>query len=196
MNYLAHIFLSSSPPGQVGNFIGDFVKGQQMAGYPPDVQEGIRHHRAIDRFTDTHPVVQQTKVLLREPFGRYAGIILDMYFDHLLAVHFDDYSPVRLPVFARRFYWTLWQHRRILPPAVKGIMWHFILSNRLCRYATLAGLQGSLDIMVHYKNIPIDTALAIAFLQIHYVRLEADFAAFFMEVVETEVKGLIEQERE
>lgn len=169
---------------QVGNFIGDFVKGQQVAGYPPDVQEGIRHHRAIDRFTDMHPVVQQTKVLLRVPFGRYAGIVLDMYFDHLLAVHFDDYSTVRLPVFARRFYWTLWRHQRILPPTVKEIMWHFILTNRLCRYATLEGLKGSLDIMVRYKYIPIDTALTISFLQMHYARLEADFAAFFTEVVE------------
>ncbi|MDR0667101.1 MAG: ACP phosphodiesterase [Prevotellaceae bacterium] len=147
MNYLAHIFLSSSPAVQVGNFIGDFVKGQQVAQYPPDMQEGIWRHRAIDRFTDTHPVVLEARAALREPFGRYAGVLLDMYFDHLLAVRFSDYSTVGLSVFARRFYGSLWRRRRLLPPEVRRFMWHFILSNRLCRYASLEGLQGSLAIM-------------------------------------------------
>jgi acyl carrier protein phosphodiesterase len=183
LNYLAHIFLSSTPQMQVGNFIGDFVKGNRLERYPAEVREGILLHRAIDRFTDTHPVVQRTKGLLREPFGRYAGVLLDMYFDHLLAVHFSAFSPVRLNTFAWKFYRTLWRHRRILPEEVHGFLWHFILSNRLCRYATIDGLRGSLAIMVRYHPFPVDVRQAIAFLQEHYDLLHTNFSLFFPEVM-------------
>ena len=183
MNYLAHIFLSASPQEQVGNFIGDFVKGKQFENYPDEIKKGILRHRAIDTFTDSHPTVQQARALLREPFGRYAGVVLDLYFDHFLAVHFQNYSSLKLSTFARRFYWALWRNRRVLPKRVRGFMGHFILTNRLCRYATLGGLHQSFAIMARYKPFHVNPAQPIAFLQKNYQELENYFLQFFPEVV-------------
>ncbi len=183
LNYLAHIFLSSSPQEQVGNFIGDFVKGNRFEAYPHGVQKGILLHRAIDDFTDKHPVVREAKGLLRVPFGRYAAIVLDMYFDHFLGAHFADYSPVSLKTFSRKFYWALWWNRRVLPAQVRGFMWHFILGNRLCKYASPEGLCSSLALMAQYKPFPVEAGEAIAFLQAHYEWLYRHFAPFFPEVI-------------
>ncbi|MDR1680209.1 MAG: acyl carrier protein phosphodiesterase [Prevotellaceae bacterium] len=183
MNYLAHVFLSSKGAEQVGNFIGDFVKGREMDKYPAGVREGIVKHRAIDEFTDTHWEVKRAKEGMKAPFGRYAGVVLDMYFDHLLASHFSDYSAVKLRAFARQFYWQLWQYRGILPKEVKGFMWHFILTNRLCRYATTKGLGESLRIMSHYKHFPVEAEVAVRFLEEHYAALEAAFRKFFTEAI-------------
>ncbi|MDD3273470.1 MAG: DUF479 domain-containing protein, partial [Bacteroidales bacterium] len=61
MNYLAHIYLSGSNRQlQVGNFIGDFVKGRKHENYPKGIQKGILLHREIDRFTDCHPLFIET----------------------------------------------------------------------------------------------------------------------------------------
>jgi len=183
MNYLAHIFLSASPQEQVGNFIGDFVKGRQYENYPDEIRNGILRHRTIDEFTDNHAAVQQARALLREPFGRYAGVVLDLYFDHFLATHFSQYSNVKLSAFARRFYWALWRNRRVLPERVRGFMGHFILTNRLCRYATLGGLRGSFAIMARYKPFPVAPDHPITFLQENYTTLENYFLQFFPELV-------------
>ena len=184
MNYLAHIFLSSSPQEQVGNFIGDFVKGKDFEKYPTEIQKGILLHRAIDYFTDTHPIVIAAKALLRDTFGRYAGVVTDMYFDHFLAVHFSDYSSVKLRKFSYKFYWALWYNRKLLPPRVKGFLWHFISTNRLCRYATLDGLRSSLNIMSQYKAFPVNSDEVIAFLRENYQVLDENFKQFFPELID------------
>ncbi|HCT94182.1 MAG: hypothetical protein A2X19_09000 [Bacteroidetes bacterium GWE2_39_28] len=74
MNYLAHIFLSrGNRQLQVGNFIGDFVKGKSHENYPPEIQQGILLHREIDRFTDSRPSFLETVEMLRPVFNRYSG---------------------------------------------------------------------------------------------------------------------------
>ena len=86
MNYLAHILLSGNDRRlQVGNFIGDFVKGTEYEQYPKRIKEGILLHRAIDSFTDNHPVFLETVDMLLPDFGRYSGIMADMFYDYLLA---------------------------------------------------------------------------------------------------------------
>jgi len=86
LNYLAHIYFSDScRQVAVGNFIGDFVKGRGYKSYPSGIRKGILLHREIDHFTDNHPVFQETVALLRPSFGRYSGIMADMYYDYLLA---------------------------------------------------------------------------------------------------------------
>lgn len=100
MNYLAHIFLSgSNRKVQLGNFVGDAVKGSSYKNYPPDIAKGIQLHRAIDDYTDHHPAVCEVVHRLQPEFGRYSGVLLDIYFDYLLASRFESFSGVSL----RRF---------------------------------------------------------------------------------------------
>ena len=86
MNFLAHAHLSGENDEILfGNFIADAVKGKQMEKYETDVQAGIRLHRQIDTFTDNHAVVRRSVNRVRSEYGRYSGVVMDIYYDHFLA---------------------------------------------------------------------------------------------------------------
>ena len=96
MNYLAHIFLSGDNRKiQIGNFVGDAVKGHAYKKFSPDFRKGILLHRAIDDYTDHHPLVREAIELSRGEFGRYAGVITDIFFDYFLATGFRRYTGIR-----------------------------------------------------------------------------------------------------
>jgi len=185
MNYLAHIFLSGpNPEVKLGNFFGDFVKGSQFDHFPENVQKGIILHRKIDEFTDNHPVFRETVQLLKPDFGRYAGIMADMYYDHLLAVSFRFYSEVSLRCFAYHFYFHALLNYRMLPPRIKRFIFHFVSTNRLQQYATYQGLQSSLEIMRNRKSSAIQPELAITVLDANWEELNKQFHRFFPEIIQ------------
>src|SRR5690349_12341831 len=98
MNFLAHIFLSGDDPEiMVGNFIGDFVKGRNLDDrFSSGIVKGIELHRAIDEYTDSHPVVAQSKNRLRPKYRHYAPVIVDVFYDHFLAKNWKNYHPTSL----------------------------------------------------------------------------------------------------
>lgn len=125
MNHLAHALLAGSDPDCViGSMLGDFVRGPIDPALSPQIRIGLRLHRAVDVFTDAHPTVVLARALFAPPFRRYAGIILDVWFDHLLAGGFSHWSPVRLDIFGADLVALLEQRSRELPPAL----------NRFTRY--------------------------------------------------------------
>lgn len=184
MNYLAHIYLSgSSLSVQTGNFIGDFVKGKQLERYPSTIRKGIVMHRKIDHYTDQHPVVKELIQLLRPEFGRYSGIIADMYFDYFLAKNFKAISGGgSLTVFAYRFYAGVLFRYWCLPKRVRGFIFHFIGTNRLVKYASAEGLQESLEIMARYKVSALDPYKIVHYLKMHEESLEQYFTDFFTDL--------------
>lgn len=185
MNYLAHIFLSGDDRlVQIGNFVGDAVKGKAYLRFPPQMQKGILLHRRIDSFADTHPLVREAVSLGREPFGRYAAVVMDLFFDYFLAKHFREYATCSLSSFARRFYWGLVIHYPWLPGRFKYFIWHFIITNRLGCYASPEGIRRSLEIMVAYRGLKIEPGGAIDFLLANEARLQALFSLFFPEIQE------------
>ncbi len=183
MNYLAHIYFSgTNRKVAVGNFIGDFVKGKSYEKYPSSFQKGILLHRKIDHFTDTHPIFLETVDLLRPSFGRYSGIMADMYYDYLLASDFEQYSNgVSLSKFSRNFYLSALLYYRWLPKKVKGFIFHFIRTNRLEEYATYDGLQYSLKIMSVHSSSAINPTLGIEVLAANEVQLRSLFDEFMKE---------------
>ena len=93
MNYLAHAFLAAPQSEAIcGAFIGDFAKGVDLAALPSGMREGVIGHRRIDAFTDSHPVVCVARARFEPPLRRFAGIIVDVVFDHFLAATFAAYS--------------------------------------------------------------------------------------------------------
>ncbi len=185
MNYLAHIYFSDScRQVAVGNFIGDFVKGRRYKAYPSGIRKGILLHRQIDHFTDNHPAFKETVELLRPSFGRYSGIMADMYYDYLLASDFDRYGNGRsLDQFARNFYLSVLLYYWWLPKKVKGFIFHFIKTNRLKKYGTFDGLQQSLEIMSVYKSSAINPTLGIEFLAANESQLRNQFGQFMSEAL-------------
>lgn len=192
MNYLAHIYFSGSQRQvAVGNFIGDFVKGRGYEEYPTGIKKGILLHREIDHFTDKHPVFQETLELLRPSFGRYSGIMADMYYDYLLASGFERYGNGQsLGCLTRNFYLSALIYYRWLPHRVKGFIFHFIGTNRLKKYASYEGLQNSLEIMSLYKSNAINPALGIEVLAKNEVRLKELFQKFMTDALQNFPRGM------
>jgi acyl carrier protein phosphodiesterase len=120
MNYLAHFYLSfDQEPLIVGNLLGDFARGRldhpRNARYNAAIKQGILLHRQIDSFTDTHPAGQACRQVLPNAFGKYKGVVMDMYFDYFLAKHFTEYHPQPLKEFAAHIYTVLAKYRSTLP---------------------------------------------------------------------------------
>ena len=145
MNYLAHSFLSGDDEELlVGNFIADSVRGSQLQLYPEKIVRGIILHRQIDTFTDAHPVVQLSKERLRPAYRKYAGVIADIYYDHFLAINFDQYSNIGLAVYTQQVYNLVRRHQAFLPERVLYFLPYMIEQNWLLNYANLEGIRRSL----------------------------------------------------
>lgn len=156
-----------------------------MDHYPGNIRKGIVLHRRIDSFTDSHHVVSDTKAMMRPTFGRYSGIVLDMYFDYFLAVNFRTLSHGKsLRFFAYKFYVAALLNFHHLPERVRRFIFHFITTNRLLQYQSLEGLRTSLDIMSNRKIPSLDPGKIIEYLIEHKAELERRFLLFFHDLEE------------
>ncbi|TRY33228.1 DUF479 domain-containing protein [Aliiglaciecola sp. M165] len=108
MNYVAHIHLAHvSKTSLLGNFMGDFVKGQAYRSLPDELSRGVQLHRKIDTFTDQHSSVLRLKRNFPDNIRRMSGVVLDIYFDHLLCRYWEKYSENSLEQVLDRFYQEL-----------------------------------------------------------------------------------------
>ena len=184
MNYLSHIYLSGESEEIIlGNFIGDHVKGQQFLNYPPEVAKGIFLHRQIDSFTDSHPVVNECIIKLRPAFGKYSGIVVDIFLDHFLAVNWSNYSNEKLSSFTKRFHAVLLANFFQLPSQVKLFVPFLIQHKRLQSYASFEGIEKTLRIMAKHTSLPAETELALKILEAEYEFFNCAFNSFFPEII-------------
>lgn len=185
MNLLAHIYLSGSDdPVKIGNFIGDYVKGRGYRRYEPRVRKGILLHRNIDSFTDHHPVPRTVKSLLRPYYRKYAGIVVDLFYDHYLTNYWSIYSNTPLDTFIDEFYKLLEKYYPILPAAVQEFVPRMIRHNRLYTYITLDGIEQALQMMARYTSLPEKTSKAMQVLSDHYELIGDNFQEFFPRIIE------------
>ena len=111
MNFLSHLFLSGNSEGLIiGNYIADSVKGSAFNIFPEEIQKGIILHRKIDTFTDGHEIVELSKQRLRVKYKKYASVIVDIYYDHYLAINWNDYSSENYNEYTQNIY-TLIEHK-------------------------------------------------------------------------------------
>jgi acyl carrier protein phosphodiesterase len=144
VNFLAHIFLAQhSDRAMVGALLGDFVKGDDGDRYPPEIAREIRLHRQIDRYTDSHPVVRAGLALFPEGRRRFAGIILDIFYDHRLSRRWDVYSVLDREEFIARFYRALDAHMDLLPGRLAEIAPYIIGQDWLGSYYDYAGVEAT-----------------------------------------------------
>lgn len=185
MNYLAHLYLSGeSDDVKLGNFIGDFVKGNKYKDYPEKVAYGIKLHRSIDSFTDSHEEVKICINLLKPGYGRYAGIVTDVFFDHFLAANWNDYSVVSLRNFAKHAHAVFLSNFSLLPFRVKQFLPFLIQHKRLESYANLENLFEVLNIMSRRTSLPTQTNWAIQVLEREYEQFESLFRSFFADLTD------------
>ena len=195
MNYLAHLYLSGTDPHvQIGNFIGDYVKGNRYDKYSPGIRTGILLHRRIDEFTDRHPMVKMSNLKLYSHYGRYSGIITDMFYDHLLATGWNDYCKTDLTHFVNDVHRLLIYNYFKLPARVKGFL-PFLIKNRgLENYKHISGLKRALTIMSNRSSLPSKTETAIKILEENYDEFRKEFNTFFPEVIRMSKEFLLGNE--
>ncbi len=185
MNFLAHLYLSGSDIDiRLGNFIGDYVKGSHLERFPIEVQKGIVIHRSIDTFTDKHQSTHSCIELLRPGYGKYAGVVVDVLFDHILANEWAKYSKSDLKWFTRKFYFQMVKRYSLLPDSVKKFLPFMIKSNRLYSYRNKEGLQRALEIMSSVTSLPENSAYAIEVLNENYPLFSSHFNTLFPEMIE------------
>lgn len=184
MNYLAHLILSGDDADtMLGNFIGDFVKGNTYTRFKPRMQMGILLHRQIDSYTDNHPIVKESRALLRPIYGHYSGIVVDMFYDHFLAANWAEFYPQQtLHKYMNRVHRILLVNYLRLPGEVKRLLPFLIKSRRIENYATLGGLARALVIMSRNTSLPADTQAAIDCLNDNYDVFRTHFYTFFPQV--------------
>lgn len=124
MNFLAHLQLAGDDDGlRLGALLGDFTRGRRaLRKYPQSVQDGILLHRYIDSSIDKHEAVVTLRGLIRKPFRRYAGIIIDLGLDHELAMRWDQYSPMTLEEFDIEIRELIGRNEALIPKRLKSFM--------------------------------------------------------------------------
>lgn len=180
MNHLAHALLAGHDNElRLGGLLGDFVRGAPDPALPPGVIAGIRLHRAIDGYTDRHPEVTAARALLLPPYRRYAGIALDMWFDHLLARDFRRWAGQPLPEFSDTVRVLLARHDAQLPPAMQRFRRYMDAHDLPAGYADPAMLALALQGIGQRlsRANPLDTVLPL--LIALEGPLQVQFEAFF-----------------
>lgn len=184
MNFLAHIFLSGDDDLlKIGNFMADGIRGNDYLDYPDKIQKGVILHRAIDTYTDAHPIWRQSKHRLHERYGHYAGVIIDILYDHFLAKNWNQYSEVELEDYVALFYESLKDNYTFLSPKTKKLMPYMIESNWLVSYATIAGIERILFQMDYRTKHRANMQNAVQELQEFYTEFEKEFTLFFKDLM-------------
>jgi len=185
MNFLAHIYLSGdSMEILIGNFIGDYVKGKKFTGYPEEVKQGIMLHRKIDSFTDSHAITRASKKVIAEKYGLYAGIVVDIFYDHFLSANWDLYSEMPLREYIHDRYRLLDSGFSIFPAGVKSWFPYFIKSNWLETYIHFEGLNMVFKRMSYRTSLPDHSDYAVNQLKENYDFLKENFIEFFADMRE------------
>jgi acyl carrier protein phosphodiesterase len=183
MNLLAHALLT--PPHHdellVGNLTADWIKGRARHQLPPNIQQGFTLHRRIDNFTDTHPLVESCaqKLDRNERWSRYSSVLIDIFFDHLLASHWHLYSHQPLPQFTSHVYTTLNAYRHLLPDRANFAISALIADDWFATYPTLDGIRLTLTRMSNRLRHGIQLAPAVEDLAAHYNFFNDAFQNFF-----------------
>ncbi|GAB3717456.1 acyl carrier protein phosphodiesterase [Spirosoma lituiforme] len=188
MNILAHGYLSDRNTGLlIGNFIGDFIKGDPASPRHrllPEEVMGVRVHRAIDSFTDTHPDVAAVRDLLYPRCHKYAGAAVDIFFDHYLALHFEQLTGEALPDFVRYFYQTLLNNQARLSSEASRMADYMIRQDWLTSYQFIDGVDRSLKGVSRRTAFPSGLDTAILDLERYYDLIGQHFTYFWPTLVD------------
>lgn len=184
MNFLAHIYLSGDNDFiKIGNFMADSLHGRKPETFPEDIKNGILLHRAIDTFTDAHPVFRQGTKRLHPSYHHYAGVIMDIYYDHFLARNWKKYSDMPLTEYAKQFYNLLHHNMDLLTEKTKNIIPYMVQHNWLVNYGTIQGIGRTLTQMDRRSKNKSGMQYATKDLLDNYTVFETEFTLFFDEAI-------------
>lgn len=184
MNFLAHVYLSGDNFSvAVGNLIADQVKRSDVQHFPLEVQKGISLHRAIDEFTDAHPLFKNCVTTLFPIYRHYSRVIVDMYFDHFLAVHWETFHSTSLHDFSNNFYNALKQTEIDFPDKLKRLIHALTTYNWFEQYSSVSGMGAIMAQMDKRTRFDSNLASSTAELNEKYPYFEQQFLNFIKPLI-------------
>ncbi|QTV04601.1 acyl carrier protein phosphodiesterase [Faecalibacter bovis] len=185
MNLVAHQYLSFNNPSlQLGNFLGEVVKGNKYNDYPDDIKLGILLHREIDSFTDSHDVVKRSSTYFHSTQHKYSPIVVDLVYDYFLIKHWRKYHPTSFQLFKENCYELFSYNTENFPTNLQEMLNHLLKNDWFENYSTIEGIQKTLTGIskrVNFDNNLTNTASTI---YQYETELEKDFLQFFPELVQ------------
>lgn len=144
MNFLAHFHLAGPEQGLLaGALEGDFRKGRLRGELPSDIERGVALHRAIDAYTDTHPLMTELRGHFPTSLRRYAGILIDLSFDHFLSRHWHQFNDLPLESFIREVHTALAAQQQHLSDRAEQMRCAMLQHDILARYGEWAAVPAS-----------------------------------------------------
>jgi len=180
MNYLAHLyFASDSPDSMVGNLLPDFTKTLSHETYSPEVLKGIALHRFIDHYTDQHPIVKESKTRISKERRRFSAILIDIFYDHFLAKHWEQYAKSTLRESTHCYYQQLPLSTALLPKRLEEAIVRMPQIDLLYNYQSLKGMEHAVNRLSQRIRFENNLHGGIVELEENYLELEEDFHHYF-----------------
>jgi acyl carrier protein phosphodiesterase len=184
VNWLAHVFLSEDNiERRLGNLLADLVRGDAREAMSADFRAGALRHRAIDAYTDAHPVVRRSRARIGARHRRFSGVLVDVFYDYLLASRWERYSNVTLTEFTATFYAQAAASAVVLPADARSTLDRIIEHDLLGAYRRPEGVEQSLRRLSiglarrWRRDFALQTA--VDELRAQEVGFREDFAEFF-----------------
>lgn len=183
MNYLAHLALSYPSAGLVvGNFIGDHVRNKDLDKFTKEVQLGIDMHRSIDSFTDTHISSINMRKKLFEKYRHISRILVDIYYDHFLALSFETMHHQSLRKFNDNVTALLQEHINIMPSSAQAYLRAMQSQNWLLQYSNIDGINIILNKMASRSGLK-PLRMGAKTLERNYDFFKTQFLEFYPELI-------------
>jgi len=146
LNFLAHLYLADpSPESMLGNLLPDLHRGRlDTSVLSTAVQNGVIRHRRVDAFTDTHPVFERSRARLRGELGHFAGVVVDVIYDHCLSVGWTRYHPQPRTAFLEEAYAGLREGAGVLAPRTRVVLAMLCDEDWITPYGCVEGVRHTL----------------------------------------------------
>jgi acyl carrier protein phosphodiesterase len=186
MNYLAHLYLASDKGNaRIGGLLGDFVKGISKEKYSRDIQIEIQLHGLIDSYTDKHSITKMAKELVSERKRRYMGIVLDVFYDHMLASKWDKYSNVNFLEFTQNSYHLLQENKGLIPEKLGDFFLPSMINEDwLSSYKNFDGFKNAIHRISKRLSKGNILQECIADVEENYLLLSSYFDNFFPQLID------------
>lgn len=184
MNFLAHLLLAGEAEAdRLGAVMGDFVKGPLPGRLPADLAAGVALHRSVDSFADAHAAFRCSRSRMSTERRRYSGILVDMFYDHLLARHWSRFHAQPLTEFAQEAYRLLRINTPRLPAGLASIVPYMEANDWLASYAEIGAIGIALERMSRRLQRENPLGGGVVELEQRYAAFETDFFAFLPEAM-------------
>ncbi|MEI6305212.1 MAG: ACP phosphodiesterase [Deltaproteobacteria bacterium] len=178
MNFLFHMLLSGDDDQiLVGNFMGDFVKGSLEGRFPERIRQGVALHRRIDSFASRSELFQQSRRRIDPHYGLYRGVMVDLFYDHILVKEWSNWSDEPFSKYLARCKGIIMQNRKELPEQLQKLV-PYIFEELLPSYGEVRGIGKALERMSRRVTRTNPLAGGEVELELHYDGLLADFIDF------------------